>query len=259
LPQRHQISSVWGRIDPLGICRLALLLLSSAALDSPALALPQLAGSDGSSAAASLDAADDLTRPWLPYKTKRGIPVWRRPVLGSRYFEYKAVIPVPLPPQVVLEQVWRHLATVIPGAVQRRQLLSQTATEIVFYDQIHSPVVTDRDYTLALHRLLDADGKALRLRFESANQLGPPPTPQYVRVPAIRGSWSVEPDGDSGSLLTHRNFSEPGGSIPSFLVHGAQCDQVIDSMVSLQAHLQKLPPPSPIPPTVAATASSPKL
>lgn len=170
---------------------------------------------------------------------KRTIPVERRPVPGSNFFEYRAVITLPLPPPVVFEHMWRHVTESTAVAVKRRQVLCRSDSEVLVYDEIQAPVVRDRDYTLRMARSVDGAG-LLQLTFETANDLGPPPRPHYVRVPTIFGRWTVEPDGKGGTILTQTNFSDPGGAIPAFLAHGPQSDQVVDGMIRVQEQLRRL-------------------
>ena len=47
------------------------------------------------------------TAPWAPYKVKQGVAIERRPVPGSRFFEYRAGFTSPIAAQVIAEQLWR--------------------------------------------------------------------------------------------------------------------------------------------------------
>jgi hypothetical protein len=183
------------------------------------------------------------TASFVPYKVKRRIPLERRPVPGSAFFEYRARVTLPLPPLVVFEHLWRHVAEATAVAVKRRQVLRRSESEVLVYDEIHAPVVSERDYTLRMARSVDSAGR-LQVTFETANELGPPPRPHYVRVPIIRGRWTVESDGQGGTLLSQMNFSDPGGAIPAFMAHGPQSDLVVDGMIRVQEQLQKLLPAS---------------
>ena len=67
-----------------------------------------------------------------------------------------------------------------------------------------------------------------------------PVDPKLVRIPAIRGRWAVEPGDQGGSRLTYQSFSEPGGSIPAFMIHGAQLDQIVHDVETLLDRLHHL-------------------
>src|SRR5262249_48320202 len=104
-----------------------------------------------------------------------------------------------------------------------RRVIRKSDDEFVVYDQIDTPVVRDRDVTLRLYKVVRPDFS--EVRFESNEALGPPPDPKRVRLPVVRGAWTIVANGN-GSRLTYSCYSEPGGSIPAFMVRGAQRDHV---------------------------------
>lgn len=176
---------------------------------------------------------------WQAFKEKHGIAVERRPVSGSKYFEYRASINSTVAPERIIAELWNRVATATNPVLKKRQVLKQDPSEILLYDQIKTPVVSDRDYTLRIRKTSDP-GHRYKMTFETANELGPPVDPKFVRIPAIRGSWSVEPDDKGGSRLTYQTFSEPGGSIPAFMIHGAHFDQCVTDVERVQEMLKKM-------------------
>jgi hypothetical protein len=53
-------------------------------------------------------------------------------------------------------------------------------------------------------------------------------------VHTIHGSWSVEPDaGGKGSVVRYELFTEPGGSIPSWIANRAQRESVPDLVAAV--------------------------
>jgi hypothetical protein len=101
--------------------------------------------------------------------------------------------------------------------------LRKTDNDIVIHDEIKTPVVSDREVTMRLERYSQP---TLGMRFETRNDLGPPPNPKRVQLPVVRGAWRVEPAG-TGSRLVYTCYSEPGGSVPAWMVRGAQQDQIV--------------------------------
>lgn len=150
----------------------------------------------------------------------------KRAVPGSKFLEYRVVATSPVPPEQVLKVLWAGLSDPPAGTVKKRQILSKSATEIVFYDEVATPVVSDRDYTLRITQSRDEKSGTIHVRFALDPSAGPPPRPNFVRIANIRGSWDVEPQG-SGSRLTYLCFSEPGGSVPAFMVRGAQQEHAV--------------------------------
>jgi len=82
-------------------------------------------------------------------------------------------------------------------------------------------------------------GARIWFECETANERGPAPKSGYVRIPAIHAGWYVEPDGHGGTRLGYFAFSEPGGSVPAWLVRGAQADR---SMADVQRMVKRLAP-----------------
>jgi hypothetical protein len=164
--------------------------------------------------------------PWKPHTTKDGLAMERRAVSDSKYFEYRIRTESPAPPKAVLQGMWSGLGEDLPPSVTKRTFLSRAENEVVVYDQIKTPVVSDRDVAIRIRRLVHEDTGVMEVQFETVNQLAPPPDSKYVRIPMVRGGWIIAPNGSGGSTLTYVCYSEPGGSIPAFLVRGAQQDQV---------------------------------
>jgi hypothetical protein len=177
---------------------------------------------------------------WQAFKEKRGVSVERRPVTGSKFFEYRASFSSSVAPERIIAELWNRVMSANNPVLKKRQVLKQDPSEILLYDQIKTPVVSDRDYTLRVRKVADPASHRYKMTFETANDLGPPVDPKYVRIPAIRGGWSVEPDDKGGSRLTYQTFSEPGGSIPSFMIHGAQFDQCVNDVERVQEMLKKM-------------------
>lgn len=182
---------------------------------------------------------------WQPFKVKHGIPVERRPVPGSRFFEYRATVAAAVAPETIIDHMWRHVQEGRAPLIKKRQVLKQEPTELVMYDQVKTPVVSDRDYTLRVRRITGPGDHRYQMTYETANQLGPPVDPKHVRIPAIRGRWLIEPDDKGGSRLTYQSFSEPGGTIPAFMIHGAQFDQIVHDVEGLLQRLSSLPKTQP--------------
>jgi hypothetical protein len=183
---------------------------------------------------------DDARAHWRTAATKEGVTLERRSVHGSSYYEYRAVVSVPLPPARVAEEVWRTMREGDMDSLKRREILHAGVDELVIYDQIRTPVVSDRDYTVRVRRSFDAASERTQLRCESANELGPPPARGYVRIPIIRAGWMTAPDGKGGTVLTYYAFSEPGGAVPAFLVRGAQQDRSMADVLRILGRLRRL-------------------
>lgn len=187
--------------------------------------------------------------PWQPCAAGGdGVTLERRAVPGSKFYEYRASALVTATPDVVLRSIWSGVTDQLPETVKQRTMLRQSASTLLFYDQIKTKVVSDRDYTIRMIWQRHPQTGVIEVPFVTANELGPPPAPGYVRVPTIRGDWIITPlrqdsaaasaadaaQGTQGNgpamaatRITYLCYSEPGGSIPAFMARGAQQDQVL--------------------------------
>lgn len=102
--------------------------------------------------------------------------------------------------------------------LQSRTIVQESADERVTYEQITPPIVSNRDYVVRARRLVE--GASCRMTFEAANELGPRSPDGWVRVSKLRGYWLFEPVEGGKTKLTYVVFTDPGGSIPAFLVEG---------------------------------------
>jgi hypothetical protein len=167
---------------------------------------------------------------WKECSHKDGVIVEKRPVPGSRFVENRARGHIAMAPADVLERIWAGVPHEYPPTVTKRTLLSQSPNEMLIYDQIHTPVVSDRDLTTRLHKIADPQKGLFEIRFEGASEAGPPPNPHYVRLTTLRGLWHIESDGGSGSNVSYQVYSEPGGSVPAFLVRGTLQDETMKEL-----------------------------
>lgn len=172
---------------------------------------------------------------WEKLSEKDGVLVERRSVPGSAYFEVRATGRCPLPPAVVYATLWKHdeYMQFMPH-LKSLQILKDEGNYRFVYEQVSMPVVADRDYTVRLTKLVDPESQTYQTVFESATDVGPPENSKFVRVHKIKGSWTLTPlDGGKASSLTYLAYSEPGGSLPTWLVNSAQKDAPRDVVLAV--------------------------
>ena len=56
------------------------------------------------------------------------------------------------------------------ATLKRREVLAESPTELLIYDQIHTPVVSDRDYVIKVTRTHDAARE--RTEFRCTSEIG---------------------------------------------------------------------------------------
>lgn len=192
------------------------------------LALVQFTDTDGTSAG------------WQPLTVKEGVTLERRPVTGSRYYEHRAVVELPVDPQAAAEDIWRALRNGDMDALKRREILREGPSELLVYDQIRAPVVSDRDYVIEVKRSYDPSHRRTQFRCWTVEGVGPPVARGHVRIPLIRAGWMVEPGFSGGTRLTYFAYAEPGGYITAFMARGAQADRSMSEILHMAQRLRRL-------------------
>ncbi|MCC6809678.1 MAG: hypothetical protein IT381_19775 [Deltaproteobacteria bacterium] len=166
---------------------------------------------------------------WRTYKQyDDGLTLERRAVRGSRFDELRISKRMAIAPKDLADSVWRLRNEGWEYRVhKKRELLRDTPTDRLIYSQLLTPIVSDRDYTVRQYRLSDPATGVFQILFEAANDQGPPPNDDHVRVEVIRGGWTFEPDGDGGTIVTYFFLNDPAGSLPAWIVRGEQRDSAI--------------------------------
>jgi hypothetical protein len=175
---------------------------------------------------------------WKAYKSSEGATVERRKVPGSSFYEHRAIVDVPVDPERAAAEIWTALRDGDMDSLEHREILRASEDELVIYDQIRTPVVSDRDYTITVRRI--HVGARVEFRCATANELGPPPAPHHVRIPFLRAGWMTEPDGHGGTRLSYFAYSEPGGLIGAWLARGAQADRSLADVIRMVRRLRRL-------------------
>jgi hypothetical protein len=169
-----------------------------------------------------------LAADWTVLSHKDGLLIERRATEGSPFFEVRATTQSSLAPGAIFDTLWKQQEhpQFVPH-LKRLDLLSETGDERLAYEQVEVPLARDRDYTVRLQRRVDPEAHRYEIVFATANDSGPPPDKNHIRVPSIRGRWLIEPGPDGkGSAIRYEVLSEPGGSLPAWLVNQVQGDAV---------------------------------
>lgn len=181
-------------------------------------------------AAASASAAKPNPLPWEEIDDTDGMQVWARKVPGSNVREVKAETIVNLP----AERVWAVLYDVskytefMPYLIKGKVLGPAGPDAQYEYQLIDPPIVDKRDYTLKVTVRQDKEKGLYSRSWVPANDKGPKPIEDVVRVTICEGSWTVEKLGSTSTRLEYRLYTDPGGSIPSWIADRANATSVPD-------------------------------
>jgi len=112
------------------------------------------------------------------------------------------------------------------------------------YNRIGSPwPVSDRDVVLRSRRSDLPDG-GIRLEFENTTTPEVPPVDGVVRMRRLVGSYALRPEG-TGTHVVYTLDSDPGGSLPGWLVRQASKDLPYYTLRNLRERAEAGPPPAP--------------
>jgi hypothetical protein len=113
---------------------------------------------------------------------------------------------------------WGTRGSDSPGMVSSKVLVDGENERIV-YAHISQPVVADRDYVLRVRRER-LSPTSCRIRFRTTTEAAPPRPDGFVRMEKLWGQWTFDARAAGGADVAYTLFSDPAGSVPSFLVHG---------------------------------------
>jgi hypothetical protein len=147
-----------------------------------------------------------------------GVDVYR--LTKSPVIDLMAEGDIDAPPQLVRDVLLDYAgASKITKRVAESRVLNQGDHELIVYQRLSLPVVTDRDYNE--HVTWGANGDTAMIRFFVDNQHGIGGRPGVVRVSVLSGGWDLRPI--RGGAATHALYHvriDLSGSIPRWMVSG---------------------------------------
>jgi hypothetical protein len=170
--------------------------------------------------------------PWQLKTSKDGITVYTRKVDGSEILEFKATMTVDTP-----------LAKIIPVFDDEKKLSSWyyqcTHSELVKKEDPNNKIVyivlhltwpvTERDSYFRETKSIDEKNSSVNYSIQALPDYLPAKSGK-VRVLMINSHWSFTPLSDGKTEIYFQQHSNPGGSIPSFLVNALAVDTPMNSL-----------------------------
>lgn len=163
------------------------------------------------------------------------LTVETRAVAGSDVKEVRARGVVDAPPHVlraVIADVEGYPAF-MPYVKESRLLGREPAGDVLNYQRLSFgiPLVSDRQYVIRIveRRYRGGDGRlSYVFSWRLADGLPPDATSDAIAVPVDRGYWDLRPQDAAGDRTDVRYcvFTDPGGSLPKWLVPLANSDAV---------------------------------
>ncbi len=127
---------------------------------------------------------------------------------------------------------------------EEARVLPQPDGSTLTYNRVGSPwPVSDRDIVLTSTRVDEEDGR-IRIQFRETTAANAPEDTGAVRMPRLRGSYDLTPT-EGGTLVVYSIDSDPGGSLPTWLVRQASKALPYETLKNLRARAEAGPPPGP--------------
>ncbi len=125
---------------------------------------------------------------------------------------------------------------------EEARVLPQSDGSRLTYNRIGSPwPVSDRDVVLRSTRTNSTDG-SIRIEFRSTEDANLAVPSGVVRMPRLVGSYDLTPV-EGGTQVVYTVDSDPGGSLPAWLVRQASKDLPYMTLRKLQERAEAGPPP----------------
>lgn len=172
---------------------------------------------------------------WLQVHERAGVTVFSRAAAGSPIHEFRAVAEMDLPAPALLATVAdieSYPGRMPPTLVARR--IRGGGESTWYYMEINPSMIARRFYCLHVvqSRL---PGGALRSEWSVDNSVCPEHQPGMVRIEHNSGSWTLTPLSDSRTRVTFQTHSDPGGSIPAWMVNQFTARTLPETVESLRA------------------------
>jgi hypothetical protein len=174
--------------------------------------------------------------PWQLRKTQDGIPVYTRKVAGSPILEYKAnvIVDAPILKIIPLFEDVKQIPRWYYQCVHSELVEKEGPGQEVIYLILHLPwPVTARDIVFRLTKSEDlAHGTISYFLTALPGRLAP--VKGMIRVPAIKSLWKFQSLPHGKTEIFFQQYTEPGGSIPAFLVNDIAVDTPYYSLKNLR-------------------------
>ncbi|MFT5694793.1 MAG: hypothetical protein ACI9QQ_000768 [Myxococcota bacterium] len=127
---------------------------------------------------------------------------------------------------------------------EEARVIRESKGGVVGYNRIASPwPVSDRDVVLVSSREDLADG-SIHIKFRNTTDDAMPPNKDSVRMRHLFGSYLLTPVED-GTQVIYTVDSDPGGSLPGWLVRQASKELPLNTLRKLRERAQLGMPPAP--------------
>lgn len=172
-------------------------------------------------------AAEEPATSWELVEKEDGITVREREVPDSDIRAVKAETVMKAP----AERIWQVLNNrqdypEFMPYVEEVRLLEREPGMAIVYQRVDPPLVSERDYTIRVEADIDRENGRYERCWHIANDRGPDEREDIVRIPTSKGCWRLQRVATERTRVRYRVHTDPGGSVPSWLVNQANSNGV---------------------------------
>ncbi len=165
---------------------------------------------------------------WRLATERDGVRIFSRKVPGTAVHELRGEATIGLPAARIFALICDLDA--YPGVMPRTtesRLLRRDVDAAWYYMVIDPPWIARRDFCVRAERSHLPDG-SLVASWTLDGEGCPAPRPGYVRLPRNEGKWVLTPLGDASTALSYQALTDPGGTIPKWLVNKGAPGGIVD-------------------------------
>jgi Polyketide cyclase / dehydrase and lipid transport len=154
----------------------------------------------------------------------KGVEVFRQ--VSSPVIDLYAEGDIDAPPAVVRDVLLDYEdAAKVTKNVRESRVLAKNNREILVYQRLKLPIISDRDFTL--RATWGQNGSTLTERFTVDNSRGPAAQDGVVRISLLQGDWALDPIREGAA--THARYHvqiDLAGSVPKWMVSGGAAKNI---------------------------------
>jgi hypothetical protein len=169
---------------------------------------------------------------WQERDESEGVKLEARAVPAEHLEEFRVTTDAAPAPAVIARYLLAGFLDTTDASVTRT-FVRRDADAATILDRFSSPGLSDRCYRMRFERSNGQAPGELKVRFESEDTAAEALPPDCVRMRS-RGEWTLTPKGQ-GTRLTYVSFTDPGGSLPVFLVRRSLSKAVVENVKKVVA------------------------
>jgi len=178
---------------------------------------------------------------WELEKTVNGVEIYTRLLDGAEIKELKMnfICPSDLGPLISLISDAERFTQWVYRATEFKAISSSSPGEGIFYGSVDFPwPLDDRDYVIKTTLTQNPDTKAVLIRSEDIEVAELPEVDGFIRLPGHQNEWRLQPLGNGQTQVEYWLYSQPGGSIPDWMVNLAIDKGAVETIKNLLEEVQ---------------------